>query len=150
MSPTTTWRYAIQTPRRLRIRKKYDSPTEPNGDKTPATEELRTATEPTPDATMPLPSTFIGCSTNHDPRPTQRARDQDTTPIRASVVAEKMAEKGTVDQGKFKSELTGLTVKKNKVSFQPGADPRRSGRIRDARRTEKLGGSNLFDLVSRS
>ena len=76
----------------------YAEKIEPNGDQAPATEEPRTATEPTPDATVPLPSTPIDCSTSHDPRPTQRARDQDLTPIRASVVAEKMAEKRIVDQ----------------------------------------------------
>ena len=42
--------------------------------------------------------------------------------MRASVVAETMAEKGIVDQEKSKGELTVLTGKKSKVRFQPGAE----------------------------
>ena len=93
-----------------------------DGDKTSATEEPRTAIVPMPDATTPLPSTPTDCSTSHGSRPTQRARAQDTAPIRATVVAEKMSEKERVDQEKNKSELPGLTEKKeySKVSIGNG------------------------------
>ena len=92
----------------------YVEEIEPDGDKTSATEEPRTAIEPMPDATTPLPSTPIDCSTSHGSRLTQPARDQDTAPIQATVVAEKMTEKERVDQEKSKSELPGLTEKKRK------------------------------------
>ena len=127
----------------------YVEEIEPNGDQIHATEESPTATEQTPDATTPLPFTPIDCSTSHEPRPTERARDQDTTPIQASVVAEKMAEKGIVEQDKGKGELTGITGKKIKLRFQQRADPRRSSKIRGIKRTEKLRLLNIFNLVSR-
>ena len=65
----------------------YAEEIEPEGERTPVTEEPPTATETTPDATTPLPTTPIGCSKSHDPRPSQRAREQDRTPIRVTVTA---------------------------------------------------------------
>ena len=100
-------------------------------------DEPRTAAETTPDITTPLPTTLIGCSTSHDPRPAQRVREQETTPIWATVTAEKVAEKGAVNQEKSRNELKGPNEKNIIVRFQQGTDIRRSSRIRSAKQTKK-------------
>ena len=81
---------------------------EPGEEQTPVTDESRTAAETTPDITTPH-------QLQHKPRPTSgptRPAPQETTPIRATVTAEKAAEKGAINQEKGKNELKGLNKKK--------------------------------------
>ena len=82
----------------------------PGEEQTSIMEEPRTTAETMPEMTTPLPTTLIGCTTSHDPRPAQRDREQETTPIRATVTAEGAAETEAVNQEKGKIELKGWIV----------------------------------------
>ena len=124
----------------------YAQEVEPGAEQTSVTEEPRTTAETTPDITTPPPTTVIGCSTSHDPRPAQSVREQETTPIRATVTAEKAADKGAVNHEKGKNELKGLSEKNNNVRFQQETDLRRSSRIRSAKRTKKMGGGEYLQF----
>ena len=111
----------------------------PGGENTSTTGELQTATEQVTVSATPLPTTPISCSTSIDPRQTQPMPDQDSTPIRATATFENETAK---DKEKGKSKSAGQTEKK--VRFQSETNPRRSSRIRGAKRTEKLGGIEYF------
>ena len=100
--------------------------------------------EDTPGTNTPLPSTPVQCSTSHGTRPTQ-PQDGLQTPIRATVSAEVTPKKeiASPEKGKLKT-IEKEKPKNHKVHFEPPTDLRRSNRIKDAKRTEKLGGIEYF------
>ena len=108
---------------------------------TSAPVELQTATEQAAAHETPLPTTPIGCSTSLGPRQVQPIPDKDSTPIRATTTFDQEA---TKDKEKGKSKPTGQTEKRSRVRLESKLNPRRSSRIREAKRTKRLGGGRIF------
>ena len=111
---------------------------------TTATEIQPTEEEITPEINTPPPSTPVQCSTSYGTRPNQPEGEQQT-PIRATVSAEATPKK--VSSGPGKGNLRTIEKKglKNcKIPIEPSIDLRRSNRIKDAKRTVKLGGVEYF------
>ena len=106
----------------------------------PTAEETQPKEDNRSETNTPLPTTPIQCSTGHGPRPSQREDEQQTTPIRATVIAEGTSETGITNKEKGKTETKEMKLKNNKVTVEQSADLRRSNRIKGTRRTEKLGG----------
>ena len=114
---------------------------EQHEEQNPTAEETQPKKDNTSETNTPLPTTPIHCSTSHGPRLSQREDDQQTTPIRATVIAEGTSETQITNKVKPKSKRK---LKNNKVTFEQSTDLRRSNRIKGARRTEKLGGVEYF------
>ena len=109
------------------------------------TETQLTEGEDTPETNTPLPSTPVQCSTSHGTRPTQ-PEDGLQMPIRATVSAEVTPTKEiSPEKGKLKT-IEKEKPKNHKVHFEPPTDLRRSNRIKDAKRTEKLGRIEYFSI----
>ena len=60
---------------------------EQHEEQNPTVEETQPKENNAPEANTPLPTTPIQCGTSHGSRPLQREDDQQTTPIRATVIA---------------------------------------------------------------
>ena len=101
----------------------------------PTAEETQPKEDNTSEANPPLPTTPIQCSTSHGPRPSQREDEQQTAPIRATVIAVRNG-----NNKQRKKVKPKLKLKNNKVTFEQSADLRRSNKIKGTTRTEKLGG----------
>ena len=109
-----------------------------------ATEIQPTEEEATPEINTPPPSTPVQCSTSYGARPNQPEGEQQT-PIRATVSAEVTPKK--VSSGPRKGNLRTIEKKESKnckIPIEPSIDLRRSSRIKDAKRTVKLGGVEFF------
>ena len=98
---------------------------------------MKTATEQAAADETPLPTTPIGGSTSLGPRQVQTIPDKDSTPIRATTTFD---EEATKDKEKGKSKSSGQTEKRKRVRFESQINPRKSSRIRGAKRTERLRG----------
>ena len=111
----------------------------PTNNTTTATEIQPTEEEVTPEINTPPPSTPVQCSTSYGTRPNQPEGEQQT-PIRATVSAEVTPKK--VSPGHEKGNLRTLEKREKsyKIPIEPLIEPRRSNRIKDAKRTVKLGG----------
>ena len=110
----------------------------------PTVEETQPKEDNPPEANIPLPTTPILCSTSHGPRPSQREDEQQTTPIRATVIAEGSSETEKANKEKGKTDSKETKLKNDKVTFEQSSDLRRSDKIKGARRTEKLGGVEYY------
>ena len=80
----------------------------------PTVEESQPKRDNAPEANTPLPTTPIQCSTSHRPRPSQREDDQQTTPIRATVIAEGSSETEKANKEKGKTDIKETKLKNNK------------------------------------
>ena len=100
--------------------------------------------EDTPGTNTPLPSTQVQCSTSHGTCPTQ-SEDGLQTPIRATVSAEVTPKKGiaSLEKGQLKT-IEKEKPKTIKYILNCQRISAGSNRIKDAKRTEKLGGLEHF------
>ena len=127
---------------------KQDEPAEKNESQTntttTVTETKPTEEENTPEVNTPPPSTPVKCSTSYGTHPTQ-PESVLQTPIRATVSAEVTSKKGTTRPRKGSLKTIEKKEPENyKIPIEPSADLRRSNRIKDAKRTAKLGGVEYF------
>ena len=117
---------------------------EPPTNTTTATKIQPAEEEITPEINTPPPSTPVQCSTSYGTHPTQPEGEQQT-PIRATVSAEVTPKKVPLGPGKGNLRTIEKRESKNcKIPIEPSIDLRRSNRIKDAKRTVKLGGVEYF------
>ena len=110
----------------------------------PSRRKHPTEEENTPEVNTPPPSTPVQCSTSYGTHPTQPEGELQT-PIRATVSAEVTPKKGTTSPRKGNLKTIEKKEPKNyKMPIEPSADLRRFNRIKDAKRTVKLGGVEYF------
>ena len=109
-----------------------------------AAEETQPEENGTPEVNTPLSTTPIQCSTSHDPCPSKKDDDKQTTPIRATGTAGTPAETERANKEKGKTDNKEIKQKNNKVTFEESSDLRRSDWIKGARRTEKLSGVEYY------
>ena len=99
--------------------------------------------ENTTEIHTPPPSTPVQCSTSYGTQPKQLEGEQQT-PIRATANTEATPKKGKTSPKRGNLKITDKKKLENhKIQIEsPG--PRRSSRIKDAKRTVKLGGVEYF------
>ena len=130
------------SPNKLDETAEKDEP--PTKTATTATEIQSAEEETTPEINTPPPSTPVQCSTSYGMRPTQPEGEQQT-PIRATVSAKVTPKNVTSGPGKGNLRTIEKKESKNcKTPIEPFIDLRRSNRIKDAKRTVKLGGVEYF------
>ena len=111
---------------------------------TTVTETQPTEEENTPEVNTPPRSTPVQCTTSYGTHPTQPEGEL-LTLLRATVSAEVTPKKGTTSPRKGNLKTREKKEPKNhKIPIEPSADLRRSNRIKDAKRTVKLGGVEYF------
>ena len=112
-----------------------------DGEEPHESEGTTAATGQTAVEETPLPTTPIGCSTSSSPRQMPTTQDRDSNPIRSTTTTNGEAER---EKDKGNGKTTSQFEKNKKVSFRLAVSPRRSSRIRGAKRTEKMGGIEYF------